>query len=66
MPRDKALPGRAQECGTCALCGGEIYCGEFCFRLGRRTYCADCIRAGRMRAGEDEADFRLPPLLQFQ
>ena len=49
-------PARAQESGTCALCGGEIYCGEFCFRLGRRVYCADCVRAGRMKAGEDAAE----------
>ena len=45
---------RAREsvCGYCRSCGGEIYMGEFCFRLGGRVYCSDCVREGREVAGE--------------
>lgn len=46
--------GRTRTVGVCTLCGGELYEGEFLFRLGGRLYCADCVRAGRQRAGEEE------------
>ena len=45
---------RAREtvCGYCRGCGGEIYMGEFCFRLNGRVFCRDCVREGREMAGE--------------
>lgn len=39
-------------CGYCRGCGGEIYMGEFCFRLNGRVFCRDCVREGREIAGE--------------
>lgn len=46
---------RAQETvyGYCHVCGGEIYMGEFCFRLNGRVFCRDCVREGREIAGEE-------------
>ena len=39
--------------GYCKGCGGEIYMGEFCFRLNGRVFCRDCVREGREIAGEE-------------
>ena len=52
---------RAQETiyGCCQSCGGEIYMGEFCFRLNGRVFCSDCVRVGREIAG-DSVPERLP------
>ena len=48
---------RAQEtvCGYCRSCGGEIYMGEFCFRLNGRVFCRDCVRSAREIAGDGGA-----------
>ena len=43
---------RAFPAAQCALCGGELYRGEYCWRLGRYVLCGDC--AGR-RTGGDSA-----------
>ena len=47
---------RAQEtvCGYCRSCGGEIYMGEFCFRLNGRVFCRDCVRSAREIAGDTD------------
>ena len=50
--------------GYCRACGGEVYLGEACFRVGGRLLCRDCVREGREVAGETEDvrwDERLRP-----
>ena len=34
---------RAFPAAECALCGGELYRGDACWRLSGRTVCEDCV-----------------------
>lgn len=34
---------RAYPAAECALCGGELYRGENCWRLGGRVLCQACL-----------------------
>lgn len=53
--------GTACVYGYCSGCGGEVYLGEFCFRLDGRLYCGDCVREGRSVAGEEDCEADLLP-----
>lgn len=49
-------PQRAFPAGACGLCGGELYPGDACWRLGGRTLCRDCAARTLL---EDWAPFRV-------
>ena len=34
---------RAFPAAECALCGGELYRGDVCWRLSRQTVCEACV-----------------------
>lgn len=34
---------RAYPAAECALCGGELYRGDACWRLGGRILCEGCV-----------------------
>ncbi len=50
--------------GYCRACGGEVYLGEACFRVGGRLLCRDCVREGREIAGETTDDWQEERLQQ--
>ena len=34
---------RACPAAECALCGGELYRGDVCWRFSGRVFCEDCV-----------------------
>ena len=36
-------PQRAYPAAVCALCGGDLYRGDACWRLSGRVLCKDCL-----------------------
>lgn len=36
-------PQRVYPVAECALCGGELYPGDACWRLAGQLFCEDCV-----------------------
>lgn len=43
LPKKHRDRQRAVPVSQCALCGGELYAGGVCWRLGNSPLCGDCL-----------------------
>ena len=43
LPKKHRDRQRAVPVSQCALCGGELYAGCLCWRLGSWVLCGDCL-----------------------